>query len=218
MLLVSANLSGRRLTQHATAIDAAVLAGVRHVVYISLLGAARRATYLNARDHWQTEQYLAASDVEWTVLRPSFYSSMLPDLADADGVVRGPAGEGTVSAVAHDDIARMTVEILLDHNGAHYGHVYPVTGPDSVTLTEATRRMSVALGRRFVFEDQSIEQAYATRAGLDATRDQVDGWISWYLAIANGEVALTTDDVTRLTGRPALSIEANLRTMGRDTP
>jgi NAD(P)H dehydrogenase (quinone) len=88
MVLISGHLSGRRLAEHTTAVDAAVAAGVRRVVYVSLMGAAPAATYLNARDHWQTEQVLSGRGVRYTVVRPCFYASMVPGLA-VDGVIRG---------------------------------------------------------------------------------------------------------------------------------
>jgi NAD(P)H dehydrogenase (quinone) len=214
MVLVSAGLSGRRLAEHVTAIDAAVAAGVQHVVYVSLMGAAPAATYLNARDHWQTERYLAAAPVTATVLRPSFYAAMLPGLA-SDGVLRGPAGDGRVAAVAHDDIADVAAAVLLDGPGSHDGEVLEVTGPESLTLTEIAQRLSDALGHPFRYQPETVEEAFASRVGLTGRPPdgpRIDGWVSWYLAIAAGDVATVTDVVPRLTGHPARTIADVVRT------
>ncbi|WP_407441833.1 NAD(P)H-binding protein [Rhodococcus sp. (in: high G+C Gram-positive bacteria)] len=106
LFMVSASESADRLTQHRTFVDAAAAAGVRHVVYTSYLGAAPNATFTLARDHWATEQYLRESGMAWTFLRDSLYLDFLPTLADEDGVIRGPAGDGRVGAVARADIAQ----------------------------------------------------------------------------------------------------------------
>ncbi|MGH2842877.1 MAG: SDR family oxidoreductase, partial [Solirubrobacteraceae bacterium] len=211
LFLVSGHLSGRRLAEHSSAIDAAVQAGVRQIVYVSLMGAAPDATFLHARDHAQTEQYLATVPIAWTVLRPCFYSSMLAGLADAEGLIRGPAADGTLSAVAHDDIARVAATVLLDETDAHNSQTYLVTGPESIDLTEAARQLSVGTGRAYRYRAETVVEAYAWRRDLDATATQIDGWISWYQAIAHGEVAEVSDVVERLTGRRPLSVAENTR-------
>lgn len=185
LLLVSGHLSGRRLEEHATAIDAARSVGIDRVVYISLLGASPDATYVNARDHFATEQVLADSGLTWTVLRPSYYPQMLRRFAD-DGVVRGPAGEGRCAFVGHDDIAEVAVEVLLDKTGAYDEAVLSVTGPQALTLDEACAAAGLA------FADGPAE----------VPEDQV----SWYSSIADGSVAEVSDVVPRVTGHPARTV------------
>jgi NAD(P)H dehydrogenase (quinone) len=211
LLLVSANLSGRRLEEHSAAIAAALAVGVQRVVYVSLLGAAPRATYVNARDHWQTEQYLAGTDVRYTVLRPAFYAAMLPRFADERGVIRGPAAGGRVSAVARDDIADVAAAILLDETdpSPHDGQVYEVTGPEAVTLDQAAAELTRAVGRTYSYQDETAAQSRAWRHDLGDTAIEVENRVSWFLAIAAGEAAAVTDVVADLTGHPARSIAAN---------
>ncbi|WP_236757655.1 NAD(P)H-binding protein [Aeromicrobium sp. PE09-221] len=100
VFMVSASESADRLDEHRTFVDAAADAGVRHIVYTSFQGAAPDATFTLARDHWATEQHVERSAMAWTFLRDSFYLDLLPLFAGEDGVIRGPAGEGRVAAVA----------------------------------------------------------------------------------------------------------------------
>lgn len=206
LVLVSGHLSGRRLEEHATAIDAALDVGVRRILYVSLLGAAPDATYLNARDHWQTEQYLAGVGVRHVILRPSFYSSMLPGLA-IDGVIKGPASDGRVSAVAHDDIAEVAAALLLDHTGVE--GVHAITGPEALTLADVADRLTGSSGKIYRYQHETPEEAFAWRKRLDASGRQIDGWISWYLAIAAGEVATVSDRVEHFTGHAARSLDTS---------
>src|SRR5699024_6704886 len=99
LLLVSAGEAADRLDQHRTAIDAAVAAGVGHVVYTSFLGAAPEAGFTLARDHHATEQMLRDSGLPWTFLRDSFYADVLLDFAGEDRVIRGPGGPGRCAFV-----------------------------------------------------------------------------------------------------------------------
>ena len=89
---------------HRAFVDAAVRAGVRHVVYTSFAGASPDATFTLGRDHHDTEQALAkaraSEGMTTTVLRDNFYADLLPLFADEVGVLRGPAGSGAVWASA----------------------------------------------------------------------------------------------------------------------
>ena len=74
----------------------------------------------SARDHFHTEEHILASGLGYTFLRDSMYLDYVPFFASADGVIRGPAGDGRVGAVARDDVADAAVAVLLDaqHEGA----------------------------------------------------------------------------------------------------
>ena len=205
LFMVSASESADRLTQHRTFVDAAVAAGVRHVVYTSYLGAAPNATFTLARDHWATEQYLRESGMAWTFLRDSLYLDFLPTLADEDGVIRGPAGDGRVGAVARADIARSAAAVLAGVD-AHAGRTYDLTGPEAMTLSEVARTITDVTGRATTYEEETVEQAYASRRKYKAPAWQLDAWVSTYTAIAAGELAAVTDAVQQLTGAAPLSL------------
>jgi NAD(P)H dehydrogenase (quinone) len=210
LLMVSANLSDHRLVEHVAVVDAAVDAGVEQVVYVSLLGATEDATYLSARDHARTERYLEASGLRWTVLRAGVYSSMLPGLADEEGVIHGPGGDGRVSAVAHDDIADVAVAVLRAGDAGFDGRVLEVTGPEALTLHEVAAVLSEVTGRGYRYAPQSHEEAWAWRSAVDPDQEQVAGWVSWYEAIAAGELAKVTDTVAVVAGHPAMTVAENV--------
>lgn len=209
LFLVSGHEDPGRVREHQIAIDSAVAAGVERVVYVSFLGASPDATFTFARDHWYTEEYLRASSLRYTFLRDSFYLGALAAMAGDDGVLRGPAGQGRVSAVAHDDVADAAVGVLLGEG--HDSATYDVTGPAAITLTEAAEELSRFAGRSVTYVAESEEQAYDSRASFGAPQWEVDGWVTSYRAIATGEMATVSDAVARLAGRPAQSFAEYLR-------
>lgn len=206
VMMVSGSESATRVAEHRSFVDAAAAAGVQHLVYTSFVGAAPDATFTLARDHFATESHIKASGMEWTFLRDNMYLDFLPDLAGKDGIIRGPAGSGRVAAVAQDDIAAAAVAVLRDPN-AHRAQTYSLSGATAMTLHEAAEVMTARLGRQFEFQEETLEQAYASRASYGAPDWQVEAWVSTYTAIAAGELAEVTDDVELLTGRPPLSLE-----------
>lgn len=209
-LMVSASESATRLEEHNTFVDAAAAAGVKHLVCISFYGAAPDATFTLAREHDATEEHIKASGMSWTILRDNLYLDQFLLFADKNGVIRGPAGAGRAAAVAQDDIADATVAVLLDPAG-HLSTTYSLTGPEAITLAEATAVMSEHLGRQFSYHAETVDEAYRSRASYGAPDWQVDAWVSTYTAIAAGELAGVTDDVERLTGRPPVSLDGLLR-------
>jgi len=166
-------------------------------VYLSFVGA-DESSFTLGREHGETERIVRGAGVDWTFPRMNLYMDFIPSMADAEGVIRGPAGDGRLAAILRDDIAE-AVTVLLVGEG-HAGRAYSLTGPEAFTLSEAAS----ALGLSFV--DETLEEARASRAGFGAPDWEVDAWISSYLAIARGELAAVSDHFSRLTGRPPRSL------------
>ena len=142
VLMVSASEAPDRVKQHTTFVDAAVAARVRHLIYVSFYGAAPDSTFTLGRDHFATEQYIRASGLTFTFLRDNLYADFMTAMVGADGVIRGPAADGRVAAVAQHDIADAAAAVLLDP-APHAGTTYSLTGP------EASRRVrNYSLGMR----------------------------------------------------------------------
>jgi NAD(P)H dehydrogenase (quinone) len=82
-----------------------------------------------------------------------------------------------------------------------------LTGPVAFPLAEAAATLSRLTGREIRYVDESLEEAYASRASYGAPKWQVDAWVSTYTAIAADELEKVSGDVRMLVGRPALSLE-----------
>jgi NAD(P)H dehydrogenase (quinone) len=209
LLLVSGSEAADRVRRHTSAVDAAVAAGVGRIVYLSFLACAPDATFTFARDHWHTEEHVRASGVRHTFLRDSLYLDYFPLFVGADGVIRGPAGDGRVAAVARDDIADAAVAVLL--GDGHDGRTYDLTGPEAISFHQAAEELSRAAGRRVTYHPETMEEAYASRAGYGAPDWEVTGWVTTYAAVATGELEVVSDAVARLAGHQPMSLAEFLR-------
>ncbi|MBM2622875.1 SDR family oxidoreductase [Actinoplanes sp. LDG1-06] len=205
VLMVSAAETPDRVDEHRSFVDAAVMAGVGHLVYTSFVGASPDATFTLARDHWATEQHIRDSGLAFTFLRDNLYADFMRFLVGEDGVIRGPAGDGRAAVVAQDDIADVITTVLREP-GAHAGRTYDLTGPAAVSLAEVAAIVGASTGRDVRFHNESIPEAYASRSPFGAPDWQVDAWVSTYTAIAAGELATVSTAVEELTGHPATSL------------
>jgi NAD(P)H dehydrogenase (quinone) len=137
LLLVSTNDPGAdAVNLHRTAIDAAVIAGVRRILYTSHQGAAPDTPFGPGRDHFATEQLLADSAVAWTSLRNGFYAHSLNWVLGAwraTGVIAVPA-DGPVSWTAREDAAEAAALILASDVG--YDGPVTLTASSAPTFTD----------------------------------------------------------------------------------
>jgi uncharacterized protein YbjT (DUF2867 family) len=214
LYLVSAAEADDRLRQHLTAVRAAAEAGVQRIVYTSFLNAAPDAVFTLVRQHFATEQAIAATGVRSTFLRHSMYADFVPFFATLEGeraVIAAPAGTGRASFVSRDDCADVGAAVLLDDSDRFDGRALDVTGPEALTMSEAASVLAEITGRPAEFRDQTVEEAWATRRPSGHPDWEVEGWVTSYLAIRDGELATVSDVVPEVTGHPALSVAEHLR-------
>lgn len=210
LFMVSAHESPYRQKDHRTFVDAAVEAGVRHIVYTSFMGAAPDAEFTLARDHWDTEEHIKSSGLAYTFLRDCLYQDVLPSFVGRDGVIRGPAGSGRLAAVARADVARAAARIL-EAPREHEGRVYTLTGPQALSFEEIAGILTRVTGSTVSYYNETSEEAVASRRLSGVAHWQIEAWVSTYTAIAQGLMAEVSTDVERLTGAPPTGLEEYLK-------
>ncbi len=178
-------------------------------MYVSFLNAAPDATFTFARDHWRTGEHVRSTSVRYTFLRDGPYLDYVTALAGTDGVIRGPAGDGRVGAVARDDVAEVVVAVLLGEG--HDRQTYDVTGPEAISLREATEELSRVTSREVAYHPETLEEAYESRSSYGAPEWEVEGWVTSYAGIAAGEMDVVSGTVGELTGHPPMGLAEFLR-------
>ena len=141
----------------------------------------------------------------YTFLRDNFYQDLLPFFVGDDGILRGPAGQGRAAFVARADVARVAATVL-QRPETHADRTYDLTGPEALTLDEVATLLTSGLRRSVSYVDETVPEAYASRAQYGAPDWQVDAWVSTYTAIRAGELEPISGDIEALTGRPATSL------------
>lgn len=210
LFMISAKENPERLQQHLAFIDAAKAAGVKHIVYTSFYNASPNSTFTLARDHAATEQYIKEKGLTYTFLRDNFYIDFFVDMACQYGEIKGPAGNGKVSAVVRSDVANVAVEILKNPE-KWANQTLNMTGPEELTLSEMAEQISHSLGKTVTYVEETVEEAYESRKIWQAEQWEYDSWVSTYTAIAKGEQAGLSDDIERVLGKASTSLVKYLR-------
>lgn len=204
--MVSAKENPKRVEEHHNFIDAAKMAGVKHIVYISFYNNKKDATFTLSRDHYQTEKYIKEQGLKYTFLRDNFYIDFFLDLCFEYGEIRGPAGDGLVSAVARRDAADIVVAVMLNVQ-EYENKVLNLTGPRDLSMKDIVEVVGEKLGKEIFYINESVEEAYESRKVWEAEQWQYDSWVSTYTAIAKGEQSGVSLDIEKILNRPATSLE-----------
>lgn len=210
VLLISSSEVGQRAAQHANAIDAAVQAGVGHLVYTSLLKADTSRSLL-AEEHVATERKLAASGLSHTVLRNGWYIENYTENLETPlqlGAFHGAARSGRIAAATRADFAEAAVAVLTGEG--HAGQTYELGG-EAFTMAELAATVAEATERAITYVD--LPEADYRGALIDAGVPEAFAQIlaNADVAIAEGDLDAPSDDLVALLGRPATPLREAVR-------
>lgn len=208
LIIPSADLrEGVRSAQHIAAIDAAVAAGVKHIVLLSALGTRKQEEPANGASYWVAEQHLIKTAPAWTILRMGYYAEAFAQEAQmsaATGVLTG-LSDSRVSYVARDDVAAAAAGVLVGEG--HVGAIYSATGPHSLSGAERAAATSRFTGKPFGFAVLTEEALRGGLAQAGLPQDVVNVVVSIQSDFADGAFDIVTGHVQRLSGRAPKTLQ-----------
>ena len=205
LFMVSGSENPNRVQQHKDFIDAAKIAGVSHVIYLSFYNASKNSIFTLGRDHYATEEYIKENGFKYTFLRDNFYADFFVDLCKEYGEIKGPAGNGKVSAVVRSDVSEVVAKIL-ENPGKCENQTLNMTGPEELSMDEIVKTVSKYFGKEIKYIEETVEEAYESRKIWKAEQWEYDSWVSTYTAIAENEQSGISNDIEKVLGRKATSL------------
>ena len=212
LFMVSGSENPDRVQQHKDFIDSAKTAGVSHIVYLSFYNASKNSIFTLGRDHYATEECIKENGFKYTFLRDNFYVDFFVDMCREYGEIKGPAGNGKVSAVVRSDVSEVAAKIL-ENPEKWENQTLNMTGPEKLTMEEITKLASKYLGKEIKYIPETLDEAYESRKIWKAEQWEYDSWVSTYTAIAEGEQAGVSNDIEKVLGRKATSLAEYLETL-----
>lgn len=153
LLLISSNAVGQRMGQHRNVVEAAVAARVGRLAYTSLLRADTSPLGL-ADEHRATETVIAASGLDYTLLRNGWYTeNYLAAVPSAlqHGALIGAAGDGRIAGATRADYAEAAAAALVGDVGAAV--LLELAGDEAWTLHDFAAELSRQTGRTIPYVD-----------------------------------------------------------------
>ena len=165
------------------------------------------------RLHWLSEQMMNWSRVPVVHIRPTvFLDNPLFTVLDRRsvrerGVLALPFGTGRTSPIAASDVAQVVTTVLRDPHD-RVGDVYELTGPQVLDIHGLAEQYSLALNRHITAEDVPYDDWLRQCLRPSGLPDHVQQHIATMARLhRENRYNRSTDDVERVTGRPARSVE-----------
>ncbi|WP_241494317.1 SDR family oxidoreductase [Bacillus coahuilensis] len=185
-------------------IEAARIAGVKHIVFLSLLGVEKNPIV----PHYKVEKAIQKSTIPYTFLRPSFFMQNLiqqhGEEIRRDREIFVPAGNGKTSFIDVRDIAAVAVKALTEEH--HENKAYSLTGSDALTYYEVATILSEELGMDFTYTNPSIKQFKEKMKAKGIPTEFITVMIGIYLTAKLGLAKKITDDLAMILERKPITV------------
>lgn len=199
---------GVRVMQIINAVDAALKAGVEHIVYASVAGAKNVSEPNIFATYFRAEQHLQRHVKKWTIIRMNYYSESFVEevqMSLGQGALAG-FGDSFVGFVSRKDVAAAAAGVL-SNSAPHDGAIYTATGPERISGPQRAQLASVAVGKQLHYVPLTED---ALRAGLadSPLPPLVQALIiDMKIAFSRGQFDIVTGDVQNLSGRAPTSLQ-----------
>jgi uncharacterized protein YbjT (DUF2867 family) len=189
-------------------IDAASKAGVRHVVKLSGIMPELDSAFRFAWMHGEIERRLVTSGMAFTHLRAgefmSAYFRQAPMIA-AKGAMFLPMEDARIASIDVGDIAEVAAKVLT--GSGHEGKIYPLTGPEALTMTEVAAKLCAATGKTIRYVNVPPEDARRAQLAAGMPPYLADALFELFAERRNGKEAKVWPDAAALLGRPPTSFD-----------
>ena len=193
-------------THARNAISAAREAGVKHIVRYSALGADAEGFFPLSVQHGLTEQALESSELDWTILQPTFYMdnfiNFQGEAIRGQGAFYGASKGGKTSYVSSSDIAAVAAAVLRDP-AAHAGQRYTLTGPEAHEDGDVAGLIAAAIGKPVEYVDVGDEGLEASMRERGTPEFMVKSMLGLEQVKQRGWAEAVSPDVEKVLGRPA---------------
>jgi uncharacterized protein YbjT (DUF2867 family) len=204
--------SQHQLELEKQVVDLAKAAGVRHVVKMSSMEAVADAASPIPQAHWAAEEYIRASSLAWTMIKPNFFMQNL--LGSAKSIKEKqsfalPMGEGRTAMADARDIGAVAAEALS--GAGHEGQGYEITGPELLSFHQVAERFSTVLGTKVSYIPVDPGAYHEILKKVLTNEWHANAVSALFREIAEGESPQVTDTFKRLMGRDPISLERFIR-------
>lgn len=212
--LFISTMSQNRGAQQGHVVDAAKAAGVRQIIYTGLaIRDIKTSAVRNLMEsHFETEDRIRASGMEWTFLRNSMYAEAIAQIAGPNALTEGvflPGGTGRVPYALRSEMGEAAANLLLQ--GGHEGKIYTLTGNSAWSYADVAASLSRLTGRALGYHDIPEEEL---AHGLKAAG--MPDFVIWLTLgtirdIRAGQYDVASDDLATLLGRAPQALDPMIR-------
>ena len=204
-----------RMQQHHNVIDAARQAGVRHIVYTSVLNPSPDSHFSASPSHFATEEYLRASGLAYTMFRNTLYLDLVPQFAGPDvlpsGKLYSAAGDGKVSYALREEIAEALANLLT--TTGHENQTYDIAPGPSYSARDIAATLSEVTGQPVQYVPITTDELAAGMRQQQVPEPFIDLMGGIVRAMKAGELESVSPAFEQLLGRKPMDLKTYLATI-----
>jgi NAD(P)H dehydrogenase (quinone) len=209
LLFISTSALGEeRMLHHRNVVNAAKGAGVKHILYTSVIKPLAVACFAASPGHFATEALIRESGIPYTFFRNNLYLDIVPFLfggALATGTLAHSGGDGRIGFIARDDIAEALANVLTSEG--HLNHEYPITvSRECYGLAEIAAELGRATGKTIQYKPVSSGEFRLALEQAALPPPVVAMSVALGDAVRAGEFDLSYPVFEKLLGRTPLSL------------
>lgn len=213
----------KRQKAHKNVVDAAKAAGVKQIIYTSLVNATDETNpSVEKIDHAYTENYIKSVGLDYIFLRNSQYAeAMITNYftyVKTDGVLKNSQGDGKMAYISRTDCAKAVAHALATHD--YHEAILNINGPELLTISEFVAVGNEVTGHNISYQEITDEENYLIfdAMGVPRTTDGIfkedseapfssEGMVTFAQAIRLGKMDQFTDDFVKLTGQQPMTVK-----------
>jgi NAD(P)H dehydrogenase (quinone) len=213
LLISSSELENdARIREHRNVIDAAKQAGVRHLIYTSIVNPSPESAFNASPSHFGTEEYLRASGLAYTVFRNTLYLDIIPMLVGEgtlpSGKLYSSAGDGKVSYGLRAEMGEALANVLASEG--HENQVYDIAPGPTYSFQDLAATLSEVTGQPVEYVSVSGEEIAAGMRQHQVPEPFVNLLLGMHQAMKNGEFATPSTTFEQLLGRKPTDLKTYL--------
>ncbi|WP_067837573.1 NAD(P)H-binding protein [Amphibacillus sediminis] len=224
LALISMPFVGKkRQRAHQNVVDSAKAAGVKQIIYTSLVNAGDESNpSVEKLDHIFTENYVKGVGLDYIFLRNSQYAEAMISnyftYVKGDGVLKNSQGNGKMAYISRKDCAKAIAHALL--SDTYHQAILNINGPELLTISDFIEIGNNITGHQVIYKEITDEENYAIfdAMGVPRTTDgefkegseapfSSEGMVTFAQAIRLGKMDNFTDDFKKLTGDDPITVE-----------
>ena len=189
-------------------VDMSVASGVKSIVKVSSIEATPDATSPIPKLHQESEDYIKASGLDWTMIKPNFY---MQNLLSSAGTIKEqdkiflPMGDGKTGMIDTRDVGKVLAKVLTEEG--HASKNYSITGPEILSFHDVAEKFSNVLGRKIDYVDMPMAAYKDILSKFLTNQWHLDSVIDLFQGIVEGGIEDKTDTYSELMGQQPTSLE-----------
>lgn len=219
VVLISSSDFNDRLQQHKNVVDAAKKNGVKHIIYtgVSMVNFEDSVLKDFMADHYQTEEYIKNSGLNYTLLQHNLYAEVIPMFLGENVTDTGvffPVGQGKVPFALRSEMAEAIANVATSEEHSH--KTYRINSSESYDFQTVANAISKATNKEVPFIDTDVVQFESILKGANLPEMIIGMTIGFATAMKNGDFDFVSNDLEHLLGRkPAGAEEAMKELFGK---